>query len=116
MTVKRNVAHKLEKCFDMQKFTKAEHFSGKIGGPSGEGMRGVGMYSMEGAKPGFGKINNGSKPPKFQSEHHAQRQNRSQACMCMRALVKTEGNMQLLYSLFKKKKKKKRKSKYFSTF
>lgn len=65
MTVKRNVAHKLEKCFDMQKFTKAEHFSGKIGGPSGEGMRGVGMYSMEGAKPGFGKINQWTQAPQI---------------------------------------------------
>lgn len=76
MTVKRNVCHKLEKCFNRQKFTKAEHFSGEIGGVSREGVRDIGMYSMEDAKPGFDKINQWTQTPKFQSEHHAQTQTR----------------------------------------
>jgi len=69
------VGHKLEKCFDRQDFTKAKLFSGEHGGASREGMRDVGIYLIENAKPGFGKINQCTPNPKFQSEHHAQRRN-----------------------------------------
>lgn len=67
------MGHKLEKCFSRQKFTKAGQFNGEIGGASREGMRDVDMYSVEDAKPGFGKINQWTQAPKFQSGHHAQR-------------------------------------------
>lgn len=71
MTVERNAGHKLEKCFDRQKFAKAEHFSGEVGGVSREGTTDVDMYSMEDAKPGFSKITQWTQPSKFHSGHHA---------------------------------------------
>lgn len=89
--VQKNVVHKLEKYFDRQKFAKTEHLSGEIRGASREGTRDVGVHSVEDAKPNFGKINQWAQPNTFQSEHHEQ--NRWQACMCVRALVKTEANM-----------------------
>lgn len=56
MTVGRNVGSKLEKCFDRQSLqSRAEHFSGETGGAGKEGMRDGDMFSVENAKPGFGK-------------------------------------------------------------
>lgn len=100
----------------MQKFTKAEHFSGKIGGPSGEGMRDVGMYSMEGAKPGFGKINQWTRAPQIPVWTSCTETKQVASMYVHESFGKNWGKHAAPLFTVSEEEKKKRKSKYFSTF
>lgn len=104
MTVGRNVGSELEKCFDRQSLPKQSTLVERLEEQERKAWEMEICFQWRMLSLALIKEANGHNLSKFKSGHHGQRWNRWQTCMCRGALVKTEGNVQLLHSLCKKKK------------